>query len=453
MIHCKSCRREKSQEEFIDEKTQKEFKTCNLCRETRKVKYNYKYICSVEDCENNAVKGGVCIKHGAKIKRCSVENCENHVQQGGVCVKHGAKLKKCSVENCEHYVQKRGVCFKHGAEVKYNYKYICSVEDCENNAVKGGVCVKHGAKVKKYVCSVEDCENRAIQGGVCLKHGAKVKRCSVENCENHLVNGGVCVKHGAKVKRCSVENCENRVIQGGVCLKHGAKLKKCSVENCENHAKKGGVCIKHGAICKKCPHGLRPNLCRTCNFPKHPYRWCHSCTFVNITKCKNKFYYPYCFNCYCVKFPDADIPRAFKLKEHYLRDELIDEYKEIDVNLIFDKKVDNGCSSKRPDVRIERYTHTIIIECDENQHRNYECENKRMMEIFQDLGNRPVVFIRFNPDYYNKKTCFTKTPKTGQLKINKTEWDKRIKVLKETIDKYFPVQDKNVQVVKLFYNE
>ena len=30
------------------------------------------------------------------------------------------------------------------------------------------------------------------------------------------------------------------------------------------------------------------------------------------------------------------------------------------------------------------------------------CENKRIMEISQDLGHRPIVFIRFNPDEYNK---------------------------------------------------
>jgi hypothetical protein len=368
MIHCKSCRKEKTQEDFIDKNSQKEFKTCNLCRETRKVK---RIKCSVGSCENYAKKGGVCVKHGATNKTCYVENCENQAQKGGVCKKHGAKIKRCSVENCE------------------------------NQAQKGGVCYNHGAERKK--CSVEDCENQARKRGVCIKHGAKHKRCSIENCENQAINGGVCCQHGATVK--------------------------------------------------KCPHGLRPCYCRTCDFPKHPHKWCHSCTFVSIKNYKNKFFYPYCFHCYCVKFPDADIPRAFKLKEHYLRDELLDEYKEEEVGLIFDKKVYNGCSSKRPDVRIERYTHTIIIECDEHQHKNYECENKRMMEIFQDLGNRPIVFIRFNPDYYEKRTCFTKTPKTGQLKLNKTEWKKRIKVLKETIYTYFPVQDKNVQVVKLFYDD
>ena len=35
------------------------------------------------------------------------------------------------------------------------------------------------------------------------------------------------------------------------------------------------------------------------------------------------------------------------------------------------------------------------VEIDENQHTNYSCENKRTMEIFNDLGRRPLVMIRF----------------------------------------------------------
>ena len=59
-------------------------------------------------------------------------------------------------------------------------------------------------------------------------------------------------------------------------------------------------------------------------------------------------------------------------------------------------------------------SHIIIIEIDENAHTDYDCscENKRLMEISQDLGFRPIVFIRFNPDDYvdkdgnNIKSCW-----------------------------------------------
>lgn len=156
--------------------------------------------------------------------------------------------------------------------------------------------------------------------------------------------------------------------------------------------------------------------------------------------------------CYCVLNPGTDIPRKFKLKEHYLRAALREEFKEVE--MVFDKCVDNGCSARRPDVRIERLTHTIIIECDENRHSSYteECENKRMMEIFQDLGNRPIVFLRFNPDsYQGSRGCFSFSG-NGEISVNEEEWQKRVKMLIERIDYWFgAIPVKEVTLEKLFY--
>ena len=36
-------------------------------------------------------RGGVCCRHGAKVKTCSHEGCTNNPLKGGVCFKHGAK--------------------------------------------------------------------------------------------------------------------------------------------------------------------------------------------------------------------------------------------------------------------------------------------------------------------------------------------------------------------------
>jgi len=40
-------------------------------------------------------KGGVCITHGAKKKKCSIDECPNLAIKGGVCVtQHDAKKRK-----------------------------------------------------------------------------------------------------------------------------------------------------------------------------------------------------------------------------------------------------------------------------------------------------------------------------------------------------------------------
>ncbi len=102
-----------------------------------------------------------------KLRYCSAEGCSNQAQKGGVCIKHGAKVKRCSSEGCSNLARKGGVCKRHGAKIKIKH---CSSKGCTTYAVKGGVCVRHGATLKR--CSTEGCESNAKKGGVCRRHGA-----------------------------------------------------------------------------------------------------------------------------------------------------------------------------------------------------------------------------------------------------------------------------------------
>ena len=149
--------------------------------------------------------------------------------------------------------------------------------------------------------------------------------------------------------------------------------------------------------------------------------------------------------------PDVEIPRQFKIKEHHVRDELLHAFP--DTELVFDKKIDRGCSLRRPDVRIECFTHTVIVEVDENKHQGYSCENKRTMEIFQDLGNRPIVFIRFNPDKCSDRiSAFTRT-KRGYVSKNRKEFNYRIKELKAKIKEHVQdIPEREVTTVHMYFD-
>ena len=154
---------------------------------------------------------------------------------------------------------------------------------------------------------------------------------------------------------------------------------------------------------------------------------------------------------------DASCHHAHKIKEQRVVDFLKETYK--DIIFTFDKIV-GGCSKRRPDAYIDLFTHILIIECDENQHQDYSCENKRTMELFQDFNNRPIVFIRFNPDSYiiNGKIIQSsfKNHKTSGVPIirNKQEWNKRLSKLKEKIDFYLNnIPEKEITNEYLFYNE
>ena len=80
------------------------------------------------------------------------------------------------------------------------------------------------------------------------------------------------------------------------------------------------------------------------------------------------------------------------------------------------------------------------------------------MEISQDLGHRPVVFIRFNPDEYdNIKSCWGINGK-GICTIRKSkigEWKNRLSVLNNIIEYWINplnITDKTVETIHLFYD-
>jgi len=96
-------------------------------------------------------------------RKCSVADCSNRVVQGGLCISHGARRKTCSHEGCTKNVKKAGLCSAHGPPRKR-----CEFSDCVKVAVQGGKCIAHGAQ--KKLCDVEDCKKQAIVSGMCKKH-------------------------------------------------------------------------------------------------------------------------------------------------------------------------------------------------------------------------------------------------------------------------------------------
>ena len=68
----------------------------------------------------------------------------------------------------------------------------------------------------------------------------------------------------------------------------------------------------------------------------------------------------------------------------------------------YDRQLDGGsCGKERPDFMWDAITHKIILEVDEDQHKDRpcECEQTRMANLTNAIG-MPCVWIRFNPDAY-----------------------------------------------------
>ena len=105
----------------------------------------------------------------------------------------------------------------------------------------------------------------------------------------------------------------------------------------------------------------------------------------------------------------------------------------------------------------------IIIECDEDQHSRYEdsCENKRTMQLSQDVNHRPIVFIRFNPDKYIKDgvtvpSCWS-YHKNGLIYLSsERDWNMRLAELKNRVEYWSDpenISTKTIEVDMLFFDE
>ena len=180
------------------------------------------------------------------------------------------------------------------------------------------------------------------------------------------------------------------------------------------------------------------------------------------TKVSNKAYKGHCYRCFVNLFPDNTIVRRHRTKERAVADYIRAKYP--DLTITFDRTVADGCSRRRPDILMDMGEYVIITEIDENQHGDYicTCENKRIMELFQDAGNRPLVMIRFNPDrYYDQRkrpiaSCWGHTKEKGLsvVKPGKTaEWEQRLATLKTTLDLVIAQgTEKEIDVYHLFYD-
>ena len=238
---------------------------------------------------------------------------------------------------------------------------------------------------------------------------------------------------------------------------HGKRksfCKECGGSQICEHGKQKSICKECGGS-QICEHGKLKSYCKICD-GKYLCKneWCE--TSGNIK------YEGYCMPCFVNNPENQNKPamRNYKTKEK----DVVDRVKQTFPNFtwINDKRVQDGCSRRRPDLLLDMGSHIIIVEIDENKHTEYDCscENKRLMELSQDLQHRPIIFIRFNPDDYTNqdnllvKSCW-KLNNLGVLQIIKkkeTEWEERIESLNQQIQYWIdnPTK-KTIEIVELFY--
>jgi hypothetical protein len=274
-------------------------------------------------------------------------------------------MKYCT--ECERYAVynvaggKPAYCGEHRKEGMVNvlFRGACKESSCNGLRVYG---VKGG--------KAEYCSEHRKEGMVNIS----AKRCLIEGCDIRasygLLRAEYCNAHkkegmkNLQVKRCSQEGCEKQVAYD----KEGKRLAVCSKHNM-NAVKKSEKNVKS---CISCGLQMKLNKEGKCEY-------CRPATFKAVRLAKQN-----------------------ALMEYLDAREL--------VGSVTDKAVEGGmCGKERPDRVFDFGDKIVILECDENQHKEREkdCEVARMKNIGQMFGGTPVYFIRWNPDGY---TCDKMVP-------------------------------------------
>jgi len=274
-----------------------------------------------------------------------------------------------------------------------------------------------------------------VKDKTCLEEGCKTRPCYGNEdgkalyCSKHKKEGMFDVKN----KTCVAENCKTQPRYGNYelgkihCAKHCSKKSEWLIKSC-NNCRNIAIRSETGNL----PYTHCDN-CAPIDYKSQMSGICKSCNLTNmLLDADNK----------CLLSCSKIHKERIKYSENEMEKVLINNK----FDFVNDKTVDGGCSLRRPDFIMDLNYGILIIENDENQHKSRlcECEQTRMIQIFQDHGGIPVHFIRFNPDTYKTNKAPESLGKRHNFLVSV------IKKIKK--DKEFFQRNKNLTVSYLYYD-
>jgi hypothetical protein len=339
-------------------------------------------------CEYIFEDGLDCIK----IATCGVgkkQFCPTHMEEGMYKLSKDKKCKEINCNSTPSYGVENGV-----AE-------YCTIHKLEN-------------MIQLYQkCIIEGCNKRARYN----KTGETGSRYCLEHKEDDMLDNykDKCIEYGCN------ENADYNIKS----IKKGIY--------CNLH-KKDNMCSNKVIICKEenclvaAYFGTRNDPKQYCSYHKETHMYdftskkCSNCGLFEVRRKPDLCSY-------------CNLDRYKKTKEM----KVVDFLNKNNIEFIHNKSVGYLCGNFKPDILIDCNTHFIVVEIDEDQHKQYtkECEFARMSNIYLANG-LPTIFIRFNPDDF--KVC--------QLR-NKTLLNTKLKNLLKLINEY--KNKNNINYIELIY--
>ena len=239
------------------------------------------------------------------------------------------------------------------------------------------------------------CNDCKLEGMVLKNQICKDSKCTI-TASFGVTNRDYCDKHRNKNTMFDLTNiyckeCKARALYG---------IPGNRVSHCERHAKKGMIfrpkirCEIKGCG-KTAVYGINNDIKRCeehvqdgdTNLIEKP---CANCNFDAILDLND-----YCLDCARVIKASTRLVKQTKIMD------FLDAYGFPGETT--DKVPEDSCDRERPDRVFYFGNIVVILECDEEQHKQYTavCERIRMFNISQIYGETPVYFIRYNPDKFN----------------------------------------------------
>jgi len=330
----------------IEEEITNESEYCHPCKGnnkdcikegcSKKASYNFKGNKYVLYCKNHMLKDMVYIN---EVDYCIFDTCNKYASCNFIGEKDMIYCSEHKLDGMQDIKSKKCIGENCNLIPYFNFKGL-SPKYCENHSEEGMI------NVKDKRCEKENCEELARYN---FKEDKTRKYCLLHR------EPGMIDKKG---DYCIFENCNTLASYN-----YQGQTKKLY---CSIHYLPGMINVKH----RKC-------LTENCN------------TIVN-----NDRYKGYCLYCFMHIFPLEKVSRNYRTKEKAVSDFIETAFPQH--KFVINRKIYGGISKNRPDALLNKDTHILIIEIDENQHENYDCncEMNRIGQILEDLKYKNYCFYQ-----------------------------------------------------------
>jgi hypothetical protein len=110
---------------------------------------------------------------------------------------------------------------------------------------------------------------------------------------------------------------------------------------------------------------------------------------------------------------------------------------------------------------VDMGSHVVYVEIEEHGHDfGYTCGSKRLCQLWQDAGERPSVFVRFNPDSYTDEdgvkvsSCWKKNSQGFSVVKDAEDWNTRLQALKLVVQFHMDYEPpKSITTTNLFFTK